>query len=127
MGKQILSFLTAGDKFLIIFILILSSGSMLILPRIIPRGSYVLVETAEEVNRFSLNDSHTVIIKGKLGNLEMEIKSKKVRIREANCPDKICVRTGWISRTGQTIICVPNQVIIRIVSSQNNPVDAIGY
>ena len=127
MGKQILSCLTAGDKFLIIFILILSSGSMLILPRIIPRGSYVIVETAEEVNRFSLNDSHTVIIKGKLGNLEMEIKSEKVRIREANCPDQICVRTGWISRTGQTIICVPNQVIVRIVNSQNNPVDAIGY
>lgn len=32
------------------------------------------------------------------------------------CPDGICSRTGWISRPGQSIICLPNRLVVRIIS-----------
>ncbi|MEW6229491.1 MAG: NusG domain II-containing protein [Bacillota bacterium] len=38
----------------------------------------------------------------------------RVRISESDCPDKICVRTGWITRPGQVIVCLPNRIVVEI-------------
>ena len=38
----------------------------------------------------------------------------RIRFAEADCPDKVCVRTGWISRFGQIAACVPGHLIIKI-------------
>ncbi len=50
-----------------------------------------------------------------------------VRIKEANCPDQVCVRTGTISYPGQSIICIPHKVIIKIIGAQREepPIDDI--
>lgn len=37
-----------------------------------------------------------------------------VRFSTSDCPDKICVQTGPISKTGQVAACVPARVLIRI-------------
>ncbi|NPV53348.1 MAG: NusG domain II-containing protein [Firmicutes bacterium] len=44
----------------------------------------------------------------------LEMRDGKIRIAESNCPEQVCVRTGWISRPGQSIICVPNRVMVYI-------------
>lgn len=38
----------------------------------------------------------------------------RIRFVWSDCPDGVCVRTGWISRVGQTAACVPNRVLIKI-------------
>ncbi len=38
----------------------------------------------------------------------------EIYVKEANCPDKVCVRSGKISKTGEGIICVPNRVAVEI-------------
>ena len=38
----------------------------------------------------------------------------RIRFAKADCPDRVCVRTGWISRSGQIAACVPGQLILRI-------------
>jgi hypothetical protein len=38
----------------------------------------------------------------------------RIRFERANCPDQICVKTGWISRPGQVAVCVPAGVIVKI-------------
>lgn len=40
------------------------------------------------------------------------------------CPKKICVHSGKISRSGETIICAPNQLLIKL-SAENSKIDAI--
>ena len=45
-------------------------------------------------------------------------------IKDATCPDKLCQKQGHISKNGQQIICLPNQVIVEIISYQNNDIDA---
>ena len=50
----------------------------------------------------------------------------RIRFSSSNCPDEVCVHKGWISRSGQTIVCLPNGVIIKIIGqSKNNDIDAI--
>lgn len=60
------------------------------------------------------------------------VETGKVRVTESTCPDKVCARTGWISRPGQSIVCLPNKVVVRIEGSdiRNDPgqdLDAITY
>jgi hypothetical protein len=53
----------------------------------------------------------------------------RIRFSEADCPDRVCVRTGWISHQGQLAACVPGEVILRIegqtTSGTTNDVDVI--
>jgi hypothetical protein len=45
----------------------------------------------------------------------------RIRFAAADCPDKVCVRTGWISRSGQIAACVPGHLIIKIEGSGSQP------
>lgn len=37
-----------------------------------------------------------------------------VRVREADCPTQDCVHTGTITRSGQSIVCLPARIIVRL-------------
>lgn len=49
------------------------------------------------------------------------IKDNTVTMTDASCPDQICVRTKSISKTGESIVCLPHQVVLAITSSQTPP------
>ena len=59
-------------------------------------------------------------------NIEIEILDKRVRMIKNDCPKQICFQQGWISRSGQILCCVPNKVLIEIISS-NKSVDGVAY
>lgn len=60
-------------------------------------------------------------------NIMFEIKNKKIRFESSDCPDKICVKTGFIGKKGQSAVCLPNKVSIKIISDNktNNDIDVI--
>lgn len=45
---------------------------------------------------------------------KIELEPGKIRFIDADCPDKICVKTGWISEPGQTAVCLPHKLLIKI-------------
>lgn len=51
--------------------------------------------------------------KGKQYNI-IEINGTKIRVKEDNSPDQVAVNTGWISKPGQTSICLPHRFIVEI-------------
>ena len=48
------------------------------------------------------------------------IEDGAARIEEASCPDGVCVHTGRIRRNGQSIVCLPTQAVVEIVSDTEN-------
>lgn len=48
-----------------------------------------------------------------------------ISVTESSCGDKICVRTGKISRGGEAIICVPNRVAVTIETAGESDVDVV--
>ena len=46
----------------------------------------------------------------------LQFDNGRVRVLEADCPDRVCVVTGWLSRPGQTAACVPGRLMVRIVA-----------
>lgn len=49
----------------------------------------------------------------------------RIRFAEADCPDKVCVRTGWVSRNSQVAACVPGHLILKITGPVTNGGDDI--
>lgn len=44
---------------------------------------------------------------------------------KAACPDKICQKTGRISKTGETAVCLPAKVSVTITGSNAEQYDAV--
>jgi len=44
----------------------------------------------------------------------VEVSAGRVRVVDANCPDKICEDTGWIQYDGQLIVCLPHKLIVTV-------------
>ncbi|WP_347489894.1 NusG domain II-containing protein [Desulfoscipio sp. XC116] len=59
----------------------------------------------------------------------VEIKDGRVRIKEADCPNKLCVKAGWLTKPGQMAVCMPNRlrVVIEGVKEDVKQPDTISF
>ena len=58
-------------------------------------------------------------------NITFEVKNNSIAFIHSDCPDKICVNTGFISHAGSSAACLPNKTVVRIVSSSPDDADAV--
>ena len=54
-----------------------------------------------------------------IGGVNVEIKDKKIRVTTSNSPLKLCVKQGWIDGVGESIIGVPDRLLIQIVGEND--------
>ena len=50
--------------------------------------------------------------------LTIRLEPGRVCIGESACPSQDCVHTGWISRAGEQIICLPHRLVISLTGGQ---------
>lgn len=55
----------------------------------------------------------------------LEIRNGSADMTGADCPDKLCVNQKAISKNGESIICLPNKVVVTVDSSENSEFDAV--
>lgn len=78
-------------------------------------GETVIAELDGEcVFSHALNEDAETVIHGKTCDNHIIIKNGEVYVSEAGCPDKICVDHRPISHGGESIVCLPNRLVIRI-------------
>ena len=76
-------------------------------------GSFAVVQVdSVTVARFPLSEDGVFVLNG--GANTLEIKDRKIRMLEAQCPNLQCVHQGWISKSYQSIVCLPNKLIVTI-------------
>ena len=51
------------------------------------------------------------------------IENGSAWVEEADCPDGLCKNMGKINRTGQSVVCLPHQVVIEIIDETGNDND----
>ena len=76
-------------------------------------GTYSLLE--EQIITIGENDKINVI----------EIKGGKAYMKEATCPDGLCMNQNEISFDKESIICLPNKVVITVISDIESDIDGI--
>lgn len=64
--------------------------------------------------RYPLQENRDTVIHGTDGENHLIVENGQAYLKDADCPDKLCVRQGAISRRGQSIICLPHKVVIEI-------------
>jgi len=76
-----------------------------------------LEEVKERIDIKNLSEYNELIV----------IEDGKVRFEKSDCPDQVCVRTGWISKPGQAAVCLPAGIIVKIVGEEkgNDDIDII--
>ena len=77
------------------------------------------------INLDAVNEPETIKISGDYNNIVL-VEKGHIRFHQANCPDLVCVKTGWLDKKGDLAVCLPNRTII-IIEGDNNEVDGVAY
>ena len=82
-------------------------------------GTAVVRVSGQQYGSYDLHTDQEIEISGKDGGTNMlQIRDGKASITQASCPDLLCVRQGAVSRQGESIICLPNEVVVEISAAK---------
>lgn len=106
--------MTRNDLILVAGLLILSLVPCPV--SLVPEKKIAVVKVGGEIVReLDLSEEKIFAVEAGGGKNILEVKGGAVRVVEADCPDKICVRRGAIKNFGETIACVPHKILIEVV------------
>lgn len=123
--------LTKGDKILMIFIVIISILSLSYVKRSVfnYNEKYISIQVnGEEIKKIIFDANligQTIPVETQYGYNLIELGDGMVRVIEADCPDQLDVKQGYISKVGEVIVCLPNRLVIEIKGMDEGDVDYI--
>jgi len=122
-----------GDIFLIILLLtaaVLWFGKDVFWPDSAHKQAVIIVDGQVYATLPLAGNNELSEIPVKLpGNNYVRIVNEKdqIWVEDSSCPDKVCVKTGKIAKTGQSVVCLPNKTMVYIEGSEKSEVDDISY
>lgn len=91
-------------------------------------GNQAVVTVAgKEYGVYRLDENKEFKVKSENGYNIIVISDGKVYIKDADCPDKYCVHQGKISKSGETLICLPHKLSVEVKKDDDSGanIDAI--
>ncbi len=79
------------------------------------RSRAIVTVDRREVVALDLSADSEEIVRGRIGEVRIQVRDGAVRIAASGCPHQICVAAGAKRRPGEVIACVPNALLVRIV------------
>ena len=83
-----------------------------------------VVVSGEQVVTLDLSRDGVHDVLGPIGVTRVEVRGGKVRVLSSPCPQQICRHGGWIGAPGALLVCLPNQVVIRVAGEPTGGPDA---
>ena len=78
-------------------------------------GDLVVVKVNGEIyGKYSLSKDRTITVNRDGHMNKITIKGGKVQVSKSSCKNQICVKQGSTSTTHQSIVCIPNRVVVSI-------------
>lgn len=124
MRRSILT-LRPGDWIVIILLLALSAGVTAMTIQL-PTGQQAVVTIdGHRVAVLPIGETAELQVDGPLGTTTIVSDANGIRITDSPCPHNLCVKMGRALTRGQTILCVPNHVAIRVEGDAADGVDGV--
>ena len=125
MEKQDFLCFRKGDVFAIAMVVI---AAVLVALCFLPKSDTGTVaaeiyQNGELVKTLFLDEETTFEIHGKYTNL-IQVSNGEIFFSASDCPGEDCVHSGAIHSSGRSLVCLPNEVEIRI-TTQNSDVDFV--
>lgn len=123
-----------NDIILISVIVIISVALLLVWKLVYLKGqnsdsdAFVRVTVDGKVyGTYPLSKDDTIEIKNVDGDVTntLVIKDGVADVTAADCPDHLCVKQKAISKEGESIICLPNKVVVTVKSNTKSDIDSI--
>lgn len=126
---------TIGDKILIISLSLFSIFLAIFISSNAAKSdsAYINIRiNGEDYKKIEFTDEivgNTYEIQTEFGRNVLEIGENSVRVIEADCPDELDVKQGWIHKPGEVLVCLPNRMIVEIVADdpQEEAIDSFNY
>lgn len=120
---------TLSNRFWLILLGVIVAGSALaawLLLSRVPTGSIAAIyldgDLVERIDLAAVTESYTRTYTGKSGITDVvEVARGKIRVKEADCPDQVCVHQGWIETGVVPVVCLPNALVIQIEDGSAEP------
>ncbi len=89
---------------------------------------YAIVKTDDKIiktiNLTKLKKREVIKVPGQYNEF-IVADQKKICFMSADCPDRLCVKAGWISKPGEIAVCLPNRTILKIIRNNDKTLDGI--
>lgn len=72
----------------------------------------------ELILEIDLSINKTYEVDGYNGKIKIEVLNNQIRVVEENSPYHLCSKQGFVSKSGESIICLPNKIIIELPSDE---------
>lgn len=82
-------------------------------------------EETETVDLSALTEPEERVIQAEGYTLHLELSREGARMIASDCPTQDCVHTGTITRSGQSIVCLPARVSVVLAGGADSGVDAV--
>ena len=69
---------------------------------------------------YSLQEDREIALELENGTNLLIIRDGQVWMEEADCPDRLCVRQGAVSRVGESIICLPHELVVTVEGEETD-------
>ncbi|MCR4669252.1 MAG: NusG domain II-containing protein [Clostridia bacterium] len=114
-----------ADIILLVILLVLCACSAVFAFRSGSAGDKAVVTCGGEIyGTYPLSEDREIIIENAGHINKITINDGQVQMTEASCQNQICVKHGAISKDNETIVCLPNRVVVRI-ESEGGDYDAV--
>lgn len=123
-----------ADKYIVIgiFILLLISSLWVFIYKNSGdiKGSQAVIskngDIIETIDLSLVKEPYEFTIKSKNnGYNTIYVEKDKIKFIEANCPDKLCVKTGLLTNTSDIAVCLPHGIIIEIKNGKDGQIDSL--
>ena len=113
-----------ADVIVISAILLVSLLALLLTFLLRKPGAYAVVEINGAVAaEYPLSENGVFVLNG--GTNTLVIENGEVYLKNSDCPDHTCERTGKVRYVGQTIVCLPNKLTVTVMGDAEGGVDLI--
>ncbi len=115
---------TKNDIMLITVLLLLAAVGLFLFNALKTGGDTAVVYIDGEITAsYPLSVDTEVVIETEGGVNTLVIKEGRAYIKDADCPDGICEQHRPIKNVGETIVCLPHRLVVKIASKAENSID----
>lgn len=84
-------------------------------------GPYAVVQNTEgERDVLPLSQDARLDVVSSKGENVIVVSGGTVCVEEADCKNQICVQTGKVKTVGDSIVCLPHQLVVQVVNDPND-------
>ena len=82
-------------------------------------------QVVERIDLDRVTEGYTFTVEDEWGSNTIQVEPGRIRVLEADCPDQVCVRQGWISDEVTPIVCLPHRLVIQVSGGTDAGVGAL--